>query len=77
MSIITNLFNTLLLAAWVVAAAVLAVQNVTGVSLRFLGAQTIQIPVGVLLVLCVALGVIAGAIAPLIWRISNSFESRR
>lgn len=77
MSIITNLFSSLLLAAWVVAAAVLAVQNVTGVSLRFLGGQTIQIPVGVLLALCVALGVVAGAIVPLVWRISNFLGGKR
>ena len=77
MSVITNLFSTLFLAAWIVAAAVLAVQNVTGVSLRFLGGQTIQIPVGVLLALCVALGVVAGAIMPLVWRISNSLGGRK
>lgn len=77
MSIITNLLSTLLLAAWVVAAAVLAVQNATGVSLRFLGGQTIQIPVGVLLALCVAVGVVAGAIVPLVWRISNSLSGKR
>lgn len=77
MSIITNLFSTLLLAAWIVTAAVLAVQNVLGVSLRFLGGQTIQIPVGVLLILCVALGVVAGAIVPLVWRISNSLVRKK
>ena len=77
MSIITNLFSTLLLAAWIVTAAVLAVQNVLGVSLRFLGGQTIQIPVGVLLILCVALGVVAGAIVPLGWRISNSLGRKK
>ncbi len=77
MSIITNLFSTLLLAAWIVTAAVLAVQNVLGVSLRFLGGQTIQIPVGVLLILCVALGVVAGAIVPLVWRISNSLGRKK
>ncbi len=77
MSIITNLFSTLLLAAWIVTAAVLAVQNVMGVSLRFLGGQTIQIPVGVLLILCVALGVVAGAIVPLVWRISNSLGRKK
>jgi uncharacterized integral membrane protein len=77
MSIITNLFSSLLLAFWVVAAAVLAVQNVTGVSLRFLGGQTIQIPVGVLLALCVALGVVAGAIVSFVWRISNSLSGKK
>jgi len=76
MSIISNLVSNLLLAAWLVAAAVIAVQNITGVSLRFLGGQTIQIPIGVLLAFCVALGVVMGAIAPILWRISNLWGKR-
>jgi uncharacterized integral membrane protein len=77
MKVISNLFSALLLATWIVVTAVMAVQNATGVSLRFLGGQTIQIPVGVLLALAVAVGVLGGAIVPLVWQVTNSLGSKR
>jgi len=55
-----------ILAVWVGAIAILSVQNATPVQLSFLGLQSIQMPVGVVLAFSVAIGSISGAIAPLI-----------
>lgn len=49
-------------AVWVVAIAVIAVQNATPVSFRLLNLQSIDIPFGVLLAFCVAAGMVAMAL---------------
>lgn len=67
MKTISALLICVILAAWVGAIAILSVQNATPVQLYFLGLQSIQMPVGVVLAFSVAIGTIAGAIAPLIW----------
>ena len=56
----------LIVATWVVAIAILSVQNATPVQLSFLGLQSIEMPVGLVLAFSVAIGAMAGAIAPLI-----------
>lgn len=55
-----------IVAVLVMAIAILSVQNATPVQLTFLGLQSIQMPVGVVLAASVAIGAIIGAIAPLI-----------
>lgn len=45
----TKFLTTLILAFWVAAIAVVAVQNATPVSLHFFGLRSIAIPFGVLL----------------------------
>ena len=77
MKLISNLLSSLLLGTWIILGSVMAVQNATGVSLKFLGGETIQIPVGVLLALVVAVGVILGAIVPIIWQVSSFLGSRK
>ncbi len=77
MKLISNLLSSLLLGTWIVLGAVVAVQNATGVSLKFLGGETIQIPVGVLLALVVAVGVILGAIGPIIWQVGSFLGARK
>ncbi len=57
----------LILASWVVAIAILSVQNATSVELSFFALKSIQMPVGVVLSIASAVGVMAGAIAPSIW----------
>lgn len=57
----------LILAIWVVAIAILSVQNATSVQLSFFGLKSIKMPVGVVLGIASAVGVMAGAIAPSIW----------
>ncbi|MGB3137312.1 MAG: hypothetical protein WBG38_04525 [Nodosilinea sp.] len=49
-------------AVWVVAIAVISVQNFTPVSIRLLSLQTIEIPFGVMLAFCAAAGMLATAL---------------
>ncbi|TVP65916.1 MAG: DUF1049 domain-containing protein [Leptolyngbya sp. LCM1.Bin17] len=49
-------------ALWVVAIAIIAVQNATPVSIRWLAFQSIEIPFGVLLAFGAAGGMIAAAL---------------
>ena len=53
---------SVILALWVSAIAIVAIQNAVGVSLRFLVFQSIQLPLGLVLAFSVSLGMIAGAI---------------
>jgi uncharacterized integral membrane protein len=62
MKTIASLLTSLIVAAWVVAIAILSVQNATPVSVNFLNFQSIQLPVGLLLAFSVGVGIIAMAI---------------
>jgi len=53
-------------AVWVIAIAVIAVQNATPVSFRLLTLQSIEIPFGVLLAFCAAAGMVAMALLLLV-----------
>jgi uncharacterized integral membrane protein len=55
------ILTSLIIAFWVVAIAILSVQNATPVSLRFLAFQSVQIPVGLILAFSVGLGIICTA----------------
>jgi putative membrane protein len=68
---IANLLTSLILAAWVSAIAILSIQNITLVSLKFLTWETIQIPFGVVLAFSFGVGAIGGALAPLLLQISG------
>jgi uncharacterized integral membrane protein len=46
-------------AVWVVAIAIIAVQNATPVSFRLITLQSIEMPFGVLLAFCAAAGIVA------------------
>ncbi|MBW4496484.1 MAG: DUF1049 domain-containing protein [Oscillatoria princeps RMCB-10] len=61
-------FTSLAIAGWAVAVAVLSAQNVTRVSLQFLGFQSIQLPVGIVLAISVGVGLVGGGIARGLWR---------
>ncbi|MEA5580939.1 LapA family protein [Nodularia harveyana UHCC-0300] len=63
---------SLILALWVIAIAIISVQNATPVSLKFLTFQSIQIPVGLMLAFCAGIGLIAMAIIQPLWRIADS-----
>lgn len=72
---IANIIAGLMLATWAIAIAIFSVQNATPVSLKLLGFQSIQIPVGVVLTLSAAMGVVLGAIAlPLFTRSDRQLE---
>lgn len=56
----------LILAMAMVFIAVLSIQNITAISLQFLGFQSVEIPLGVLLTVSFSLGLILGAIIPFV-----------
>ncbi len=72
-----NILTSLAVALWMVAMAILSVQNAESVSLRFLGLQSIQMPVGIVLGMSAGVGVIGGAIAQMLWRGSQPQNGRR
>jgi uncharacterized integral membrane protein len=76
MKTITNLLTSLILAGWIGAIAILSIQNITPVSLKFLVFQTIQIPVGIVLAFSVGIGAIAGAIVPVVWQLAEGQRQR-
>ncbi|MDX2098046.1 MAG: hypothetical protein SFW36_09750 [Leptolyngbyaceae cyanobacterium bins.59] len=57
----------LLTAGWIVAIAILSVQNATLVSLKFFTLQSIQIPVGVVLSFSIGVGILGAAIVQGAW----------
>ncbi len=71
MKTIANLLTSLILAAWVSAIAILSIQNITAVSLKLLTFESIQLPLGIVLAFSVGVGAIGGAIAPLVWQLSE------
>lgn len=68
MKILVNLLTSLIVALWIGAIAILSIQNITPVSLKFLMFESIQLPVGLVLTGSVGVGLIVGAIAPLLWQ---------
>ncbi len=54
----TRFFTSLVVALWVSAIALIAIQNATPVSLQFLGLRTVEIPLGLLLAFSASLGMI-------------------
>jgi uncharacterized integral membrane protein len=76
MKTIANLLTSLVLAVWIGLIAIFSIQNITLVSLKFLNYETIQIPVGVVLAFSVGIGAIAGAIAPVLWRLAGGQRER-
>ena len=71
MKALAILLTSLLVATWFGAIAILAIQNFSPVTLRFLGFQSIEIPVGLVLAFSVALGLVGTAIAQPILGLSS------
>jgi|MGYP003433492989 uncharacterized integral membrane protein len=63
----TSLLSSLILAILLVAIAIFSIQNIQDVSLKFLTFESITIPVGVLLAFCSAIGIILGALIPILF----------
>jgi uncharacterized integral membrane protein len=63
--------TALIFAVWIVAIALLSVQNAAPVSLRLLAFESVQIPVGLVLALSAALGMVGMAIALPLLRLSK------
>jgi lipopolysaccharide assembly protein A len=66
MKALVNLLNSLMLAGWVIAIAIFSIQNIQGVSLKFLIFESITVPVGVLLAFFSGIGMILGWFIPLL-----------
>lgn len=64
----TRFLTSFVLAAWISAIALIAIQNATPVSLQFLGLQTIQIPLGLVLAFSASIGMVGTALAINIWQ---------
>ena len=76
MKTIANFLTSLILAGWIAAIAILSIQNITPVSLKFLNFETIQLPVGIVLAFSVGAGAIGGAIGPLLWQLAGGQRER-
>ena len=63
---------SLIVAIWVVAIAIISVQNATPVSLKFLTFQSIQIPIGLLLAFSASIGLLAMSILQPLWGMLGS-----
>ncbi|MGB3651124.1 MAG: LapA family protein [Rivularia sp. (in: cyanobacteria)] len=77
MKTIVNLLISIIVALWIMAIAIISVQNATPVSLRFLTFETIQIPVGLMLAFCVAVGMIVTSLLQPLRGISNRRSTSR
>ena len=75
MNTLANLITATIIAAWIGGIAILSIQNVTLVSLKFLTFNSVQLPVGVLLAFSAGIGSIIGGIAPLFWQTKKSKPS--
>jgi uncharacterized integral membrane protein len=67
----SKFFTILIFALWVVAIALISVQNATPVALRFLMFESVRVPVGLVLALSAALGMVGMAIALPLLRFSR------
>jgi uncharacterized integral membrane protein len=76
MKTIANLLTSLALAAWIGAIAILSIQNITPISLKFLNYETIQIPIGIVLAFSVGIGAIAGSLVPILWRLAGGQQEQ-
>ncbi|QLE56193.1 LapA family protein [Nostoc sp. TCL26-01] len=74
MKTFANLFISLVVAIWIMAIAIISVQNATPVSLKFLTFQSIQIPVGLVLAFSTGMGLIAMAILQPLWGVAGSLN---
>lgn len=71
MRTIANLLTSVVVACWVMAIAILSVQNATPVSLKFLTYESIQLPVGLVLAFSAGLGLIGMALIQLLWGLAG------
>ncbi|NJL02452.1 MAG: LapA family protein [Spirulinaceae cyanobacterium SM2_1_0] len=65
MQVLSGLLVGVMIAAWLVAIAVISIQNVTPISLHFFLWQTVELPFGIALAFSVSAGLVLGAFLPL------------
>jgi uncharacterized integral membrane protein len=71
MKSLANLLTSVVVAIWVVAIAILSVQNATPVSLKFFNFTSIQLPVGLVLAFSAGLGIIGIALIQPLWSLAS------
>lgn len=71
MRTIANLLTSSILAGWIAVIAIFSIQNITPISVNFLGFETIKIPIGLVLAFSVGIGAIGGAILPVLWQLTS------
>ena len=72
----TSLLSSLIMAILLVAIAIFSIQNIQDVSLTFLTFKSINIPVGILLAFASAVGVLLGALIPILFARRKTRRSR-
>lgn len=72
MKTLASLLTSIVVAVWVVAIAILSIQNATPVSLKFINYQSIQLPVGLVLAFSAGLGIIFMALTQPLWTSTGS-----
>lgn len=73
---LAQLLTSIVLAGWVVAIAILSVQNAQAVSLKFFGFESIPLPVGLMLAFWVGAGIIGMALIQSLWSLASSQRER-
>ncbi|BDI18876.1 hypothetical protein ANSO36C_46780 [Nostoc cf. commune SO-36] len=71
MKTLAPFLTSLVIAVWVIAIAVISVQNATPVSLKFLTFQSIQIPMGLVLAFSAVVGLIGMALLQPLWGLAG------
>jgi uncharacterized integral membrane protein len=64
----------LMMALAVMGAALVSVQNAAPISIQFLGWQSIELPVGVVLSASFAVGLLLAVALPLVWRFGTVYD---
>ncbi|MFB2768042.1 DUF1049 domain-containing protein [Pelatocladus sp. BLCC-F211] len=72
MKTLATLLTIIILVFWIMAVALLSVQNATPISLKFLSFQSIQLPVGLLLAFCAAVGMVGMGLLQPLWGLAGS-----
>ncbi|MEH2281954.1 MAG: LapA family protein [Nostoc sp.] len=75
MKTLAPFFTSLVVAVWVIAIAIISVQNATPVSLKFLTFQSIQIPMGLVMAFSAVVGLIGMALLQPLWGLAGIGQS--
>ncbi|MEC4812158.1 MAG: DUF1049 domain-containing protein [Scytonema sp. PMC 1069.18] len=77
MKTLTNIVISIVVALWVIGIAIISVQNAESISLRFLTFRSIQIPFGLVLSFCAAVGIVGMALLNPLWGLAASEQRDR
>ncbi len=72
---IAPLLTSVAIAFWIIAIAIISVQNATPITLKFLTFESISIPVGLLLAFCICLGIMGMALLLPLWSLTRSRQT--